>query len=438
MRKIIILLSTLLIIIGCKIQKRDNHQSENNMEYLDLNKYKNWEKDPKYNSTNEMKFYKKEDKRVKILFLKNLIQKDWIQIEESSIITPYTYISIYDSKTGLMLSFTKQFYMMKVGIGKQYNNIGKLIKEEDYDRGYTFTIKDLVQKILKEYKIDLEDRREENSVRRREYKGNLFYEVDMKIKDISIDKYKYLLIDGKTGVLLFETFFYPKGYNQVFPFDKYLNYLKEKDNKRAKIIIDKDIRRIRISSINDPYTYVYQYYIKTDVLKEEIVLFYDMIIGKIYTYNEIGKIIKEENWDTPYKISIKELIIICKKKLGLDLMDMSLGLRVERYSHLTPIYVITIPGINMIAGEANYITISADNGEILFEKEIHSKEEFKKFIEEIYNPSPSKSKDNKAIKTTTFNGKTYTEEEWKAFEQEQWEKYQAKRNKKGFWDKLFG
>jgi len=216
-----------------------------------------------------------------------------------------------------------------------------------------------------------------------------------------------------------------------------ITYLK-KDNKRAKIIIDKDIRRIRISSINDPYTYVYQYYIKTDVLKEEIVLFYDMIIGKIYTYNEIGKIIKEENWDTPYKISIKELIIICKKKLGLDLMDMSLGLRVERYSHLTPIYVITIPGINMIAGEAKYITISADNGEILFEKEIHSKEEFKKFIEEIYNPSPSKSKDNKAIKTTTFNGKTYTEEEWKAFEQEQWEKYQAKRNKKGFWDKLFG
>ena len=58
-----------------------------------------------------------------------------------------------------------------------------------------------------------------------------------------------------------------------------ITYLK-KDNKRAKIIIDKDIRRIRISSINDPYTYVYQYYIKTNILKEEIVLFYDMIIGK--------------------------------------------------------------------------------------------------------------------------------------------------------------
>ena len=45
---------------------------------------------------------------------------------------------------------------------------------------------------------------------------------------------------------------------------------------------------------------------------------------------------------------------------------------------------------------------------------------------------------NKSPKTTTFHGKTYTEEEWKAFEQEQWEKYQVKRDKKSFWERLFG
>ena len=38
----------------------------------------------------------------------------------------------------------------------------------------------------------------------------------------------------------------------------------------------------------------------------------------------------------------------------------------------------------------------------------------------------------------TFQGKTYTEEEWKAFEQEQWGKYQANRNHKSFWERLFG
>ena len=39
-----------------------------------------------------------------------------------------------------------------------------------------------------------------------------------------------------------------------------------------------------------------------------------MIIGKTYTYNEKGELIKEENWDAPYKVSIEELMTICKKK----------------------------------------------------------------------------------------------------------------------------
>ena len=171
---------------------------------------------------------------------------------------------------------------------------------------------------------------------------------------------------------------------------------------------------------------------------QESKFFYSVLIGKTYTYNEIGKLIKEENWDAPYKVSIEKLITICKQKLNLDLLDKSLKITIHRYNEEEPIYIIRIPFPNTRNTKAKYITISADNGEILLEKEIHSKEEYKESMEEIHNPSSSKSKDNKAIKTTTFNGKTYTEEEWKAFEQEQWEKYQAKRSKKSFLDKLFG
>ena len=124
--------------------------------------------------------------------------------------------------------------MTKIGIGKEYDAVGKLTKEEDYDEGYTFTIKDLAQKILKEYKVDLEDKKEDASVRRKEYNGNLFYEVELKIKEISVDKYRYLLIDGKTGALLFETFFYSKEHPQVFPFDEYLNSLEGKAQKKNR------------------------------------------------------------------------------------------------------------------------------------------------------------------------------------------------------------
>ena len=220
----------------------------------------------------------------------------------------------------------------------------------------------------------------------------------------------------------------------VFPGTTYL----KKGNDRVEISIGENTKQIKLTNIIDPYMYVYRYYAKTDILMQESKFFYSVLIGKTYTYNEIGKLIKEENWDAPYKVSIEKLITICKQKLNLDLLDKSLKITIHRYNEEEPIYIIRIPFPNTRNTKAKYITISADNGEILLEKEIHSKEEYKESMEEIHNPSSSKSKDNKAIKTTTFNGKTYTEEEWKAFEQEQWEKYQAKRSKKGFFDWLFG
>ena len=204
----------------------------------------------------------------------------------------------------------------------------------------------------------------------------------------------------------------------VFPGTTYL----KKGNDRVEISIGEKSKQIKLTNIIDPYMYVYRYYPKTNILMQETKFFYSVLIGKTYTYNEKGKLIKEENWDAPYKVSVEELIAICKRKLNLDLMDMSLDLTIRRYDKENPIYIIRIPDPDTMTGiEAKYITISADNGEILLEKEIHSKKEYKESMEEIHNPS-LKSKDNKASKTTTFNGKTYTEEEWKAFEQDPWGK----------------
>ncbi|WP_448822234.1 hypothetical protein [Capnocytophaga sp.] len=167
-------------------------------------------------------------------------------------------------------------------------------------------------------------------------------------------------------------------------------YLKKGD-KRAQIIMDENFKQVRISDTNTPYEQVFQYYIKTGILRKGTTLFYGMSIGKTHTCDEKGKLIKEENWDAPYKVSVEELIAICKQKLNLDLLDKSLKITIHRYNEEKAIYIIRIPVPDTMTGiEAKYITISADNGEILLEKEIHSKEEFKKSIEEIYNPSLNK------------------------------------------------
>ena len=172
----------------------------------------------------------------------------------------------------------------------------------------------------------------------------------------------------------------------VFPGTTYL----KKGNDRVEISIGEKSKQIKLTNIIDPYVYVYRYYPKTNILMQETKFFYSVLIEKTYTYNEKGKLIKEENWDAPYKVSIEELITICKQKLNLDLMDISLDLTIHRYDKENPIYIIRIPDPDTRNTKAKYITISADNGEILLEKEIHSKEEFQESIEEIHNPSLNK------------------------------------------------
>ena len=172
----------------------------------------------------------------------------------------------------------------------------------------------------------------------------------------------------------------------VFPGTTYL----KKGNDRVEISIGEKSKQIKLTNIIDPYMYVYRYYPKTNILMQETKFFYSVLIEKTYTYNEKGKLIKEENWDAPYKVSVEELIAICKQKLNLDLMDISLDLTIHRYDKENPIYIIRIPFPNTRNTKAKYITISADNGEILLEKEIHSKEEYKESMEEIHNPSLNK------------------------------------------------
>ena len=172
----------------------------------------------------------------------------------------------------------------------------------------------------------------------------------------------------------------------VFPGTTYL----KKGNDRVEISIGEKSKQIKLTNIIDPYVYVYRYYPKTNILMQETKFFYSVLIGKTYTYNEKGKLIKEENWDAPYKVSVEELIAICKQKLNLDLLDKSLKITIHRYNEEKAIYIIRIPFPNTRNTKAKYITISADNGEILLEKEIHSKEEYKESMEEIHNPSLNK------------------------------------------------
>ena len=72
-----------------------------------------------------------------------------------------------------------------------------------------------------------------------------------------------------------------------------------------------------------------------------------------------------------YKISIEKLIEIAKEKLSIDINPPQYRIFVSRYDYdenRIPVYIITIP--SFYAWFSRTISIDANTGEILFDKEI--------------------------------------------------------------------
>ena len=286
-KKILFFFALLLYVTICNGQ--NNFKNLQDMKIFNEKEFENWEIAEKSTSDYRV-FLKKERKRITISYI-----KDEISIKETFVDSPYIFFSNYDRETKQQILIGQKFYSINFGIWKYYDKNGTLIIENNEDNNYRFSIKDIIEKVKKQFNIDLEK----------------------KIRYIDLDRWR------STGSLF------------------YMNLLPSEKKS----------------------------------FKEEF--YYDLSIPSFDSNNNLINMIH---------------------------------------------YII-----DGQTGETLYKTERADWGDK------HNKSIIDEFLE--YR---EENKRKTLSKTTTFQGKTYTEEEWKAFEQEQWEKYQAKRNHKSFWDKLFG
>ncbi|WP_054509349.1 hypothetical protein [Chryseobacterium sp. ERMR1:04] len=239
--KQMILIAFLLILSNCDGQNKEKsihksitvknkipHSIKNDtMEYFNENEYIDWQQDPEHCSSQfpceeNNKFLMKANERVNIF----TDTKTFIQVDKSNKINPYKIIKVYSFKSKNLLNISKDFYSFPVSYQK-YDENGKLIEEKDYNKPYEFSIKDLVEKIKKEYKVDLEDKREKAFAGRKAKNGSFYYEVSIDMKVPLVTELKYILVDGITGKTLFTSIYYTKGGGEI-PFDKYLETLKKK------------------------------------------------------------------------------------------------------------------------------------------------------------------------------------------------------------------
>ena len=211
---------------------------------------------------------------------------------------------------------------------------------------------------------------------------------------------------------------------------------------------------------NSPISIARNYY-SNGVLYYETIFFFDFKIDTTKKYNKLGLLKETINNDKNYAFSISSLCQLMKKEYNVDLMTIQnnfskdynpdvnydvmrmLVEEIGKYCYIVILYSNPLPPDSDFYPR-RLIYIDGNTGEILCEEEIFLWLLGGENIPKSKSSFPSKEeylkriKNKNKLKTTTFNGKTYTEEEWKAFEQEQWKKYQAKRNQKGPFDWLFG
>lgn len=170
-------------------------------------------------------------------------------------------------------------------------------------------------------------------------------------------------------------------YVQMYDWDRFL----KKGDERVRIIKTDSFIQVEFSNIANPYKNKNKYDIRTKRLILQSYFFYNCQIGIWKNWSKTGKLIKEVDYDEPYKLSVKDIITLVNQKFNIDLLDMKLLLNVDRYNRSVPIYnIISITKPNIRGLEIRYITISADNGEVLFDKMLSSEKDFNDNMNDIY------------------------------------------------------
>lgn len=152
MKQKIILALLLFNAIGCKSQEKKENlitKQKDTMKHFDKKNYNDLMKNPNFATYG----YYFDDAKTKIQVYSNSGGKGYIRrIKKYN--SPYVQINSFYENGNLQFEGL-QFYVFLVGINKEFDDNGKLIKETNNDLLYKFSIDDLREKLKREYQVDI-------------------------------------------------------------------------------------------------------------------------------------------------------------------------------------------------------------------------------------------------------------------------------------------
>ena len=217
----------LLILVDCKAQEFNLH----NMKYFNEKSFKDWEVDTEHTQKVDAQYLKKGNRRVQLLYDYNVHE---VQIRESDTITPYIRWATYNLETELQIIVGQAFFRIHYGIWRFYSKIGKLEREINQDENYKFSIRQLIEKVKKEYHINLELKEERGYVSRFNENGKYYYHLELLPNSIYTKPTQHIMIDGQTGKDLFKIdIIYTRDGSEKDPIYEFLKSLKEKNKPKT-------------------------------------------------------------------------------------------------------------------------------------------------------------------------------------------------------------
>ncbi|MES2573601.1 MAG: hypothetical protein V4572_01540 [Bacteroidota bacterium] len=194
--KIISLIIVFLLCISCNNNTTDIEKlNTKTTEEFDLKRFHD-------NKTNNVYEYVVNDTIVKLYEEKECYKKE-VSIYNGS----FKYTFVYNKTTNSLVNESGYFYGLPIGVWRNYDENGNLIKSENYDEGFDFTVKDLIVMLKKELQIDLINNEYQSLFVNRDLEKR-FYFIDSYYYLIQID-YRTIKVDGKTGVIISDETRYP-------------------------------------------------------------------------------------------------------------------------------------------------------------------------------------------------------------------------------------
>ena len=199
MKKIPFIIIFSVIIFSCKAQTRnstDNNKT-NTMEKFDYKMYNDLIKDSQFLSYGYVILSNGD----KLQIFKGSENKGFIQ-KTGKKNTSYELYKVFYENGNLQFMST-HFYDFSIGISKEYNENGELIKEIDYDKDYKFSIEDLQKKMKATYNVDIMDKKQTRSVSRTTIDPRIKFPYYQVVINSGIASFTNYLLNGNTGEIIY-------------------------------------------------------------------------------------------------------------------------------------------------------------------------------------------------------------------------------------------